>query len=431
MFQIARRRARSALVAAGERHAAKDKHQDLDFIIGQLDWEKNVDTHFKEHNYLEPIVDKSRSGNGYTDSWIVYGTVDGEQLFSAKELTRRARREVHAERSRRQRLDHRARRGRIGKLEPANAGDDPLRRRRPKTKCSSRTKPPRAASKSKTPAASRWLACATSAPTCIRTCRRWAIIANDRPRAVFQRLFAFVEIPLHFSDSLTCQRIRSQTSQRHVARPRRQRARHRSSADQPGPDARTDGRGQVERPEVRRRRSVSVPSAHRSGCQRRRNSRDGRQDRRRRAWRSARSWRRSGPARSAVRRWATTRTARTSSLAVEKACRIAKMLNKHGVRKYGVIRIDSADSPDALGRRPQRQHAKRSPTRSAKRPRSPRKRRAARRRRRNLLGRHALLAATCSTCSNGRHARDGRLPGRHGPHLSLPARLQRRRSTRC
>ena len=65
----------------------KEKHQDLDFIIGQLDWEKNVDTHFKEHNYLEPIVDKTASGDGYTDKWIVYGTVDGEQLFSAKELT--------------------------------------------------------------------------------------------------------------------------------------------------------------------------------------------------------------------------------------------------------------------------------------------------------------------------------------------------------
>ena len=65
----------------------KDKHQDLDFIIGQLDWEKNVDTHFKEHNYLEPIVDNEKSGKGYTDRWIVYGTVDGEQLFSAKELT--------------------------------------------------------------------------------------------------------------------------------------------------------------------------------------------------------------------------------------------------------------------------------------------------------------------------------------------------------
>ena len=30
--------------------------------------------------------------------------------------------------------------------------------------------------------------------------------------------------------------------------------------------------------------------------------------------------------------------------AVEKACRIARVLNEHGVRKYGVIRIDSADT---------------------------------------------------------------------------------------
>ncbi|QDV14751.1 hypothetical protein CA51_46610 [Rosistilla oblonga] len=65
----------------------EDKHQDLDFIIGQLDWEKNVDTHFKESNYLEPIVDTDRSGDGYEDLWIVYGRVDGKQLFSAKELT--------------------------------------------------------------------------------------------------------------------------------------------------------------------------------------------------------------------------------------------------------------------------------------------------------------------------------------------------------
>ncbi len=65
----------------------EDKHHDLDFIIGQLDWEKNVDTHFKDTNYLEPIVDASRSGPDYTDRWIVYGTVDGRQLFSSKELT--------------------------------------------------------------------------------------------------------------------------------------------------------------------------------------------------------------------------------------------------------------------------------------------------------------------------------------------------------
>jgi hypothetical protein len=65
----------------------KDKHKDLDFIIGQLDLEKNVDTHFKEHNYLEPILDKKASGDHYIDRWVVYGLVDGEQLFSAKELT--------------------------------------------------------------------------------------------------------------------------------------------------------------------------------------------------------------------------------------------------------------------------------------------------------------------------------------------------------
>lgn len=64
-----------------------DKHKDLDFIVGQLDWERNVDTHFKEHNYLEPIVDPARSGPGYTDRWIVYGTIDDAQLFSSKELT--------------------------------------------------------------------------------------------------------------------------------------------------------------------------------------------------------------------------------------------------------------------------------------------------------------------------------------------------------
>ena len=32
-------------------------------------------------------------------------------------------------------------------------------------------------------------------------------------------------------------------------------------------------------------------------------------------------------------------------LAVKKACRIAKIFNEHGVRKYGVIRIDSAEGP--------------------------------------------------------------------------------------
>ena len=63
----------------------KDKHQDLDFIISQLDWEKNVDPHFMRNNYLEPIV--AAQGDGWVDSWIVYGLVDGQQLFSSKRLT--------------------------------------------------------------------------------------------------------------------------------------------------------------------------------------------------------------------------------------------------------------------------------------------------------------------------------------------------------
>ncbi len=59
----------------------EDKHHDLDYIIGMLDWEKNVDTHFKESNYLEPIT--AAEGDGWEDKWIVYGLVDGKQLFSA------------------------------------------------------------------------------------------------------------------------------------------------------------------------------------------------------------------------------------------------------------------------------------------------------------------------------------------------------------
>jgi mannose-6-phosphate isomerase-like protein (cupin superfamily) len=65
----------------------KEKHHDLDYIISMLDWEKNVDPYFKDSNYIEPIVDEKKSGDGYIDKWITYGKIDGKQLFSAKELT--------------------------------------------------------------------------------------------------------------------------------------------------------------------------------------------------------------------------------------------------------------------------------------------------------------------------------------------------------
>jgi len=65
----------------------KNKHKDIDFIVDQLDWEKNVDPHFKDNHYLEPVPVADTRSEGYVDRWIVYGKVDGEQLFTAKELT--------------------------------------------------------------------------------------------------------------------------------------------------------------------------------------------------------------------------------------------------------------------------------------------------------------------------------------------------------
>src|SRR6187402_3360415 len=65
----------------------KSKHHDIDFIVDQLDWEKNVDPNFKDNHYLEPVPVADTRSEGYVDRWIVYGKVDGEQLFTAKELT--------------------------------------------------------------------------------------------------------------------------------------------------------------------------------------------------------------------------------------------------------------------------------------------------------------------------------------------------------
>src|SRR6201997_4262079 len=65
----------------------KSKHHDLDFIVEQLDWAANVDPHFKDNHYLEPVPVADTRSEGFVDRWIVYGKVHGEQLFTAKELT--------------------------------------------------------------------------------------------------------------------------------------------------------------------------------------------------------------------------------------------------------------------------------------------------------------------------------------------------------
>ncbi len=64
-----------------------DKHQDLDYLVEQLDWDQNVDPNFKANHYLEPFGRTGGDEAGHIDKWIVYGTVNGQQLFSACELT--------------------------------------------------------------------------------------------------------------------------------------------------------------------------------------------------------------------------------------------------------------------------------------------------------------------------------------------------------
>jgi hypothetical protein len=61
----------------------EDKHQDLDFIVSELDWDENVDPNFKDNHYLEPIADGDTASEGYVDKWTTYGT----NLFTSKELT--------------------------------------------------------------------------------------------------------------------------------------------------------------------------------------------------------------------------------------------------------------------------------------------------------------------------------------------------------
>ena len=61
-----------------------ENHHDLDYIIGMLDWDANVDPEFMNHHYFapHPIRDPAAM-DGYRENWVTYSTND----FSAKELT--------------------------------------------------------------------------------------------------------------------------------------------------------------------------------------------------------------------------------------------------------------------------------------------------------------------------------------------------------
>jgi hypothetical protein len=64
-----------------------EKHQDLDYLVEQLDWKQNTDPKFHENHYLEPVVAGGSEAAGYVDKWICYGRIKGWQCVTAKELT--------------------------------------------------------------------------------------------------------------------------------------------------------------------------------------------------------------------------------------------------------------------------------------------------------------------------------------------------------
>ena len=64
----------------------KDRHHDLDYIIGMLDWNANVNPEFARSNRVFPTPVRPTAeteADGYRELWVCYGTGH----YSAKELT--------------------------------------------------------------------------------------------------------------------------------------------------------------------------------------------------------------------------------------------------------------------------------------------------------------------------------------------------------
>ena len=59
-----------------------DKKHDIDYIMSLMDWEKNIDPHYKEHYFRAP-VDCSHSDEQHKEKWVVYAN----DYIAAKELT--------------------------------------------------------------------------------------------------------------------------------------------------------------------------------------------------------------------------------------------------------------------------------------------------------------------------------------------------------
>ncbi|MGI6705515.1 MAG: hypothetical protein ACOX6S_04390 [Clostridia bacterium] len=60
----------------------EDKKRDIDYIISLMDWEKNVDPHYKKHYFRPPILCE-HSNERFVEKWIAYAN----DYIGAKELT--------------------------------------------------------------------------------------------------------------------------------------------------------------------------------------------------------------------------------------------------------------------------------------------------------------------------------------------------------
>lgn len=68
------------------KNVPEEVQDNLDYIIGMIDWEANVDPQFKKHHYAKPKFAEDPEvtrEDGYEEKWISYGSED----FSGKELT--------------------------------------------------------------------------------------------------------------------------------------------------------------------------------------------------------------------------------------------------------------------------------------------------------------------------------------------------------
>jgi len=59
-----------------------DRKRDVDYIMSLMDWEKNIDPHYKKRYFRPPLVCPS-GGERYSEKWIVYAN----DYIAAKELT--------------------------------------------------------------------------------------------------------------------------------------------------------------------------------------------------------------------------------------------------------------------------------------------------------------------------------------------------------